>query len=77
MTQLLPHGPEPVEVWSKSGSNQGHCTLAAETLFRSYLEFDFGEVGLISHMLLPTHAPQPVQVWSKSGSKQGHFTLVA
>jgi hypothetical protein len=31
---LLPHATESVQVWSKSGSHEGHFTPKDETVFR-------------------------------------------
>jgi hypothetical protein len=60
--------PNWVQVWSKSGSNEGQFTLEAETVFRPYLASHCSGVTINSEMILPHHAPDPMQE---------HFTLEA
>jgi hypothetical protein len=66
-----------LQVWSKSGSNEGQFTLEAETIFRPYLASHCSGLTLKSEMILPRHAPDPMQDWFISVSKEDHFTLEA
>jgi hypothetical protein len=71
------HVLHSVKVRLKSVSNEGHFTLAAETVFRPYLPAHSSGVTEICHMVHPAHALRAVQVWLKSVSKEEHFTLEA
>jgi hypothetical protein len=62
--------PQPLQVWSKSGSNKGHFTREAETVFHPYLSWHCKGVSNITATLFPL-APQTLQVCSRSGSKKG------
>jgi hypothetical protein len=64
-------------VWSKSGSNEGHITLAAETVFRPYLAPHCSGVTQTSYVALPSHASQEVKVRLKLSSNDGHFRFEA
>jgi hypothetical protein len=66
-----------VQVRLKSVSNEGHFTLEAETLLRSYLPLHCRGVTEIYHMALPAHALRAVQVTLKSVGNEGQFTLEA
>jgi hypothetical protein len=82
MTQPLqvlrpPHAPQPVQVWSKSCSKEGHFTLEAETVIRPYHARHCCRVTQTSHVVLPPNAPELLQVLSKSVRNKGHFTLEA
>jgi hypothetical protein len=61
----------------KLGSNKGHFTLDAETVFRPHLAKRSSEVTQTSHLALSAHAPKPVLVWWKSVSNKGQFTVEA
>jgi hypothetical protein len=66
--------PQWVEVWSKSGTNEGQFTLVAETVLRRSIASHFSWVTQASRVGIPPHAPKPLRIWSKSGSN-GHFPL--
>jgi hypothetical protein len=74
---LPPHPPQPLQVSSKTGSNKGHFTLDAVTIFRHYLATHFRVVVQIPKFTHTPHTPQPVHVWSKLVSNKGHFSLEA
>jgi hypothetical protein len=71
---LCTNAPQPTEVWSKSGSKEGHFTLEVKTIFRLYLASHCSWMIHASNVAFSLHAPYPTEVWSKSGSKEGHFT---
>jgi hypothetical protein len=66
-----------VQVWSKSISNEGQFTVAAEIFFRPYLAKHYGRVAETSHAALKSDGPQGVAIWLKPGRSERHFTLEA
>jgi hypothetical protein len=69
------HLPQPLQVCSQSGTDKGHITLQAETVFRPYIASHFSVVTHTSQVAFPPHAPKPLELWLKSDSKKGQFTL--
>jgi hypothetical protein len=54
---LPPFDPSSLQVWSKSGSKEGHFILDAETVFRPYLASHCSRVTQTSQVALLSHAP--------------------
>jgi hypothetical protein len=71
------HTTQPVQVSSKSGSNNGHFTLEPGKVFRFPSRLHCSGVMQTSNVALPPYGAQPREVWSKSVSNKGHFTLEA
>jgi hypothetical protein len=74
---LRPPSPQPLQVWSKSGSNEGHFTLQAKTVFCLSLASQSSEVTQTSHVAHPPHAVQQLQVLYNLSSNEGRSTLEA
>jgi hypothetical protein len=69
--------PHPVQVWSKTGGNEGHIILEAKTVFRPCLASHWSGVSQTSQVTLPPHTLQPAQNWFKWGTNEGQFSLQA
>jgi hypothetical protein len=59
---LLARALRTVQVRTKSLSNEGHFTLEAETVSRSYIPSHCSGGTEICHMALPAHALRAVKV---------------
>jgi hypothetical protein len=69
------HMPQPQQVWSISGSNEGHFTHQVEiVLSLDHASHSCG-VTQTSYVAPLPHALQQMQICSKSGSKEGTLFL--
>jgi hypothetical protein len=71
------HATQRKQVWLKSGYNEGHFTLQAETVFRPYLPSHCSGVGQIYHMAHTAHVLRAVYISLNWESNMTHFTLEA
>jgi hypothetical protein len=71
------HAQQAVQVRVKTVSNEGHFTIEAETVFRSYVPSHSSEVTEVSNKALPTCALRAMQVRLRSISNEGRFTIEA
>jgi hypothetical protein len=72
ITLALPtHAPQPLQVWSKSGSKKGHFNLEGQTVFRPYHASHWSGVTETSQLGIPPFAPQLLQF----GHRQAVMTV--
>jgi hypothetical protein len=73
---LPPHTLQPAQVRPTSATNEGHFTLAFETVSSPYLDYNCNASAQAPYVtLIPPHYNLPN--WSNSVSKEGHLTLNA
>jgi hypothetical protein len=65
------HAPQPLQVWSKSGSNTGHFNLEGQTVLRPYHASHGSGVTETSQLGIPPLAPQ---IYCKFGHNRAVMT---